>query len=98
MRTMEGDQRTARECYLVSICPLLERTIERGGTGPPLSDKKPWSGPPPTMAEALVVHTMASAEPERLRPVATDGVEQVPTDKERPERTVRLGKAVEAPT
>ncbi|KAJ8441584.1 hypothetical protein Cgig2_023148 [Carnegiea gigantea] len=49
--TMQGDQRTARECYHVSIRPLVERMIgletpptgKKVQTGPPSRQQRPWS-------------------------------------------------------
>jgi len=41
---------------------------------------------------------MASAEPERPRLEAADGVEQVLPDIERLDRTFQLGREMEAPT
>ncbi|KAJ8446610.1 LOW QUALITY PROTEIN: hypothetical protein Cgig2_019763 [Carnegiea gigantea] len=54
---MQGNQRTARECYLVSIQPLLEWVIERGPVGPLPPNKRPRTRPSPPAAEALVIHT-----------------------------------------
>ncbi|KAJ8420451.1 hypothetical protein Cgig2_018428 [Carnegiea gigantea] len=76
--TMQGDQRTARECYLVSIRPLVGRTIERQAAGTPPPNKTLRSRPTCPTGEALVIHTLTSAEPERPRPEATDGVEEIP--------------------
>ncbi|KAJ8420251.1 hypothetical protein Cgig2_014905 [Carnegiea gigantea] len=66
----EGDQRMAREYNLVSVRPLVKRMIRRE-TQP--IGKKAWTGPPSPAAEALVIHTVTSAEPERPRPEAVDG-------------------------
>jgi len=85
---MQGDQQTVCECYLVSICPIVERTTERGPDEPSQAGKKPRGGPPPIVPEALVIHTIASAEPERPHPEAADIVEQVPLAEGRPEHTV----------
>ncbi|KAJ8424805.1 LOW QUALITY PROTEIN: hypothetical protein Cgig2_025389 [Carnegiea gigantea] len=82
---MQGEQRMVRECYLISIRLLW--IVEQGSVGSLLSDKKPRTRPPPPTAEALVIHMMTLAEPERPRTEAADGVEQVPLDMERPDRT-----------
>ena len=42
---MKGDQRTARECYLVSIRPLVERTKEHGLDGKTYEDWTSHHGP-----------------------------------------------------
>jgi len=61
---MWGNQETARECYLVSIKPLIERTRERGPTE--LSaEKRAKAGPAAPAPEALVIHTFTSSEPPR---------------------------------
>jgi len=73
--TMQGDQMTTPECYLVSIHPLVERIAERRAITPSPPDKNPRSGPPPPAAEALIIQTMALAKPERPRSEAVDGVE-----------------------
>jgi len=83
---MHGDQRTARECYLVSIWPLVNRMAEQG---PPLVGKKARTEPPPPAAEALVIHTVASVEPERPRPEDVDGIEQVPPEDARSDHKVQ---------
>jgi len=80
--------------YFVSIRPLIERAKEHGPDGPPQAGKRPRTGPPPTVPEALVIHTLGSAEPLQPRPEATDDVEHVPLEEERPERTVQLGRDV----
>ena len=80
----------------MSIHPLVERTTKRGPDGPSQAGKKPSGGPPPTILEALVIHTIASAEPERPHPEAVDSVEQVPSEEGRPERTVQLGQEITA--
>ncbi|KAJ8432819.1 hypothetical protein Cgig2_026149 [Carnegiea gigantea] len=61
-----------RECYLVSIRPLVERTNKQGSGGPSPTGKKPRTKLPPMVPKALVVHTIASAEPERPCPEAVD--------------------------
>jgi len=86
--TMQGDQRTARKCYLISIRPWVDRMTEQE----PLSTgKKAWTGPPPPATEALAIHTTTLAEPERPHPEATDGIEQIPLEDARSDRTVQLG-------
>ncbi|KAJ8424172.1 hypothetical protein Cgig2_003015 [Carnegiea gigantea] len=50
---------TAWECYLISIRLLVEHTIEHGLDDPPLMGTKPWIGPHPAVAEALVIHMTA---------------------------------------
>ncbi|KAJ8437675.1 hypothetical protein Cgig2_028613 [Carnegiea gigantea] len=47
VRKLQGDQRMARECYLVSIRPLVEHSDGQGLIGQQSSDKKPWVVPPP---------------------------------------------------
>jgi len=42
--------------------------------------------------EALVIHTLTSAEPSRPRLEAADDMEQVPLEEECPKRTVQLGR------
>ncbi|KAJ8440108.1 hypothetical protein Cgig2_026459 [Carnegiea gigantea] len=91
--TMQGDQRTACEHYLVSIRPLVDRTIEQK---PPPTGKKARTGPPLLTAEALVIHIVTLVEPERPRPKAMDGIEQIPLEDARPDRTVQLGREMEA--
>ncbi|KAJ8427411.1 hypothetical protein Cgig2_000605 [Carnegiea gigantea] len=78
---LQGDEWMARECYLVSIQPLVERTIERGPMGPLPSDKKPRTTPPPP-AKTLVIHTLALVETEQPCPEAVDGIEKIPLDEE----------------
>jgi len=69
----------------------------RGGPDRPSQvGKKPRGSPPPTVPEAMVIHTIASAEPERPHTEATDGVEQVPLEEGRPERTIQLGQEMTA--
>jgi len=85
-----------RECYLVSIRPLVERTKEQGPDGPSQAGNRPRGEPPPTVPEALVIHTIASTEPDRPRPEVADGVEQVYLEEGRPERTVQLGREMTA--
>ncbi|KAJ8429828.1 hypothetical protein Cgig2_000156 [Carnegiea gigantea] len=81
--TMQRDQRTAQECYLVSIHPVIERTNERGPGDPLTTGTKPRTEPPPPpplATKALVIHTMASTEPdssEEERPDHT--IQAVPT-------------------
>ncbi|KAJ8444858.1 hypothetical protein Cgig2_029789 [Carnegiea gigantea] len=72
----QGDQRTAQECYLVSIRPLVEHSIKCRPAGPPRSDKKQRIVPP-SPAE----HTLALADPEQPRPEAVDGIEEIPLEK-----------------
>jgi len=60
---MHRDKQKARECYLVSIPPLVERAKEHGLDGPSQLGKRPRIGPPPAAPEALVIHTLGSAEP-----------------------------------
>jgi len=92
---LQEDQRTAQECYLVSIRPLMESLFERRPAGPPPSDKRQQTMvPPPT--EALVICILTSADPGRLHPEALDGIEDIPLDEGHPDRTVRLGREIEA--
>ncbi|KAJ8420749.1 hypothetical protein Cgig2_028482 [Carnegiea gigantea] len=51
---LQGNQRTARECYIVSIRQLIEHSVECGLAEPPPSDKKQRIALP-SPAEALVV-------------------------------------------
>jgi len=44
---MHRDQRMARECYLVSIQPLVEPAKEHGPNGPSQAGKCTRAGPPP---------------------------------------------------
>ena len=60
---LHGDQRTARECYLVSIKSLIERTRECGTSGPLLTGKRANAGLATLVPEALVIHTLVSSEP-----------------------------------
>jgi len=46
----------------------------------------------------LIIHKLASAEPEQPRLEAVDGIEEIPMDEERPEHTVHLGREMEAYT
>jgi len=61
---MRGDQRTARECYLVSIRPLVEQTREHGPDGSPQAEKRVRTGPATMVPAALVIHTLTSADPQ----------------------------------
>jgi len=92
---MQGDQRTAHECYLVSIRPLVERTI---GQETPPTGKKPQTGPPSLAAKALVIHIVTLAKLELPHPEAVHGIEQIPLENARPNRTVQLGGEMEACT
>ncbi|KAJ8419758.1 hypothetical protein Cgig2_011796 [Carnegiea gigantea] len=93
---MRGDQRTTRECYLVSIKPLIEWTRERGTTEPPKIEKRAKVGPAVLVPETLVIHTLTSSEPPRPRPEVADEVEYLSLEEERPERTVQLGHDIAA--
>jgi len=93
---MHRDQRTAWKCYLVSIQPLVERTKEHRLNGPPQVGKRVRAGLATMVPEALVIHTLTSAEPLRPRPKATGDVEQVPLEEERSECTVQLGRDMTA--
>ena len=72
----------ARECYLVSIRPLVGRAREHGSDGLPQVEKRAKIRPATTVPEALVIHIFASAEPLWPRPEATGEVEQVPLEEE----------------
>jgi len=85
---MYRDERMARECYLVSIRPLIERTKEHGPDGPSQVGKRTRAEPAAMVPKALVIHTLTSAEPSRPRPGATGDVEQVLLEEERLERTL----------
>ena len=52
---MYEDQRTAWECYLVSIRPLVQRAKEHGPDGPSQAGKQATAGRPPTVRGALVI-------------------------------------------
>ncbi|KAJ8420680.1 hypothetical protein Cgig2_024213 [Carnegiea gigantea] len=67
---MRGDQRTARECYLVSIRPLIEQTKQHGPEGSSQAENRARAGPATMVPEALVIHTFTSAKPSRPRPEA----------------------------
>ncbi|KAJ8423632.1 hypothetical protein Cgig2_028491 [Carnegiea gigantea] len=84
---LRGDQRTAQECYLESIKPLIEWTRERGTTGPPQAEKRAKAGPAILVPEALVIHTLASSKPLRPRPEVADAVESLLLKEGRSERT-----------
>ncbi|KAJ8420264.1 hypothetical protein Cgig2_021931 [Carnegiea gigantea] len=96
MGTMQEDQRMARECYLVSIRPLVERMAKRGAAGPPPPDRRPQPRPPLPTVEALIIHMLTSAEPDRPRWETADGVEQVPLDEGCLKRTVALRREIKA--
>jgi len=93
---LRGDQRTARECYLVSIKPLLERTRECEAPGLHPAEKRAKAGPPALVPEALVIHSLTSSEPPRPRPEAADAVEHLTLEEGRPDRTVQLGRDIAA--
>ena len=71
---MYGDQRTAWECYLVSIRRLLKQTKEHGPDEPSQAGKRIRAGPATMVPEALVIHTLTSAEPSQPRPEAAGDV------------------------
>ena len=52
----------ARECYLVSIRPLVEQAREHRPEGPPPAKKLAKTGSATVVLEALVIHTLASTE------------------------------------
>jgi len=62
---LRGDQRTAWECYLVSLKPLIERTRERGTMGPPQTEKPTKAGSTIPVPKTLVIHTLTSSDPPR---------------------------------
>jgi len=75
---MQGDLRTAQVCYLVRIRPLMEWTNEKELGDLQVTGKKPRTGPPPVpspAAEALVIHALASTEPDRPCLEAVEDVE-----------------------
>jgi len=80
----------------VSIKPLIERTRERGPTEPSLTEKRAKAGPAALALEALVIHTLTSSKPSRPRLEATDAMEHVLLEEERPELTVQLGRGITA--
>ena len=57
---MRGDQRTARECYLVSIKPLIKRTREHGPIELLQMEKRAKAGPVAPVPETLVIHNLTS--------------------------------------
>jgi len=91
---IHGDQRMARQCYLVSIRPLVERAKEHGHDRSSQTGKKARARPPPTVPEALVIHTLASTEPPRAQPEAANNVEQL--EEQCPECTVQQGRDITA--
>jgi len=56
----------ARECYLVSIQPLVEQAREHELKGPPQAKKLAKIGLATVVLEALVIHTLTSTEPHGL--------------------------------
>ncbi|KAJ8444804.1 hypothetical protein Cgig2_014993 [Carnegiea gigantea] len=62
MGVMQGDQQTARECYLVSIRPLVGQANERGPNGQTQVGKRPKAGPT-SVPEDLIIHTLAATPP-----------------------------------
>jgi len=83
-----GDQRADRECYLVSIKPLIEQTRERRPDEPSQMKKRARTGPAILALEALVIRTLTLTETRRPRREATDEIEHVSLEEERPECTV----------
>ena len=88
---MRVDQWTAREYYLVSIKPFIERTRKRGTIEPLQIEKRAKAGPVVSVPETLVIQALASSEPSRRRPEVGDAVEHVSLEEERSERTMQLG-------
>ena len=88
---MKGDKQTARECYLVSIRPLVERTKEQGLDRSSQAEKHTKTGPAAMALETLVIHTLTSEEPSRPGPEATGEVEEALLEEEWPAHTVQLG-------
>ena len=78
----------------MSIRPPLEQIKEHGPKVPSQAEKRARAGPATMAPEALVIHTLTSAEPPRPRPEATGDVEQVSLKEERPEYTVQLGQDI----
>jgi len=74
---LQGGQRTTRKCYLVSIQPSIKWSAGYGPARPPPSDKRPQTVPP-NPAEALVIHTLALAEPEQPQLETIDGLKRSP--------------------
>ncbi|KAJ8432230.1 hypothetical protein Cgig2_024385 [Carnegiea gigantea] len=81
---LQVDQRIAWECYLISIRPLVDRSVESRPIGPPPSDKKQRTVVPP-LAEPLVIHTLPLPDPERPCPKVVNGIEEISLDKGRPD-------------
>ena len=73
---------------------------ERGPGGLLTTGKKPRTAlpPPPLAAETLVIHTLASAKPNRPRPEAAENMDHVPLEEGRPDRKVQLDREMEAAT
>ncbi|KAJ8426003.1 hypothetical protein Cgig2_006253 [Carnegiea gigantea] len=75
----QGTEPGARECYLVSIRPMVERSSGRRPSDPPPLDKRPWVTHSP-LVKTLAIRTLSSTNPEQLHPEAVDGREGIPLD------------------
>ena len=75
----------------------LQFKADDSSVGEMQGDQWPRAGPATGVLETLVIYTLTSAEPSRPWPEAAGAVEQVPLDKERPDRMVQLGEAMAAP-
>jgi len=53
---MHGDQRTARESYLVSITPLAEQTKKHGLDEPSQVEKRARAGPVTMIPKVLIIY------------------------------------------
>ena len=80
----------------MSIKPLIEWTRERKPAKPPQTEKRAKAAPAAPVPKTLVIHTLTSSEPPQPRSEATDAVEHIPLEEERPERTVQLGHDITA--
>ncbi|KAJ8420590.1 hypothetical protein Cgig2_032288 [Carnegiea gigantea] len=89
-----GDKAKARNLEHPAASGVFDRARTRR---PPSSDKKQWIVLPPS-TEALVIHTLALADPVRSRLKAIDDIEKIPLDERRLDRTVQLGLEMEAAT
>ena len=75
----------------------MEHSVECGPVQPPPLDKKQQTALPPR-AKALVIHTLSSVDPKQPCPEAVDGIDEIPLDEGRPDRTVQLGQEMESAT
>lgn len=83
---LQGNQRTARECYLVSIKPLIERPRDREVKGPLVMTKRSKESPVIPAPETLVIHSVSPELPQS-RPEVEDAVEHIQLEEGRPDTT-----------